>query len=372
MSNALSLNINKDSLIKILSNIQSVIDNKKIIPILANVKLEAEHGYLTVSGTNMDILVSEVIEADVELPGTLTIAAKNLFDIARKMPSDAIINISGDSDIKGKVQIKSKGCKFILPCLPTADYPIINTDDLYCSFDMPAVDFLNIISKCRFAMSNNEVQYDLQGVNIKTLENNIVATATNGHKLARVSIPQNTDIPNIILPARTTEILSKILAKLDGIVNVSMSDTKISINYKDTKIISKLIDSTFPDSERVIPTEFTNKLEINRKLFISIIERISLASDLRYHAVTFNIDNNKLIVTAGSSENGEAEEEVEIESDIVNLKRNYNYQYLIEVLNNINSDTAILYFNEPKTPTVILTPDNTNELYIVMPVGDKG
>ena len=198
MNNSINIITQKKPLLDALSKALSVVQNRNTIDILNNVKLDAEDGVLLITATDMDISASESININSKEDGTLTVNARKLFDIMRKMPNDEDVTIRGDADKSGKVQIKSKGCKFTLPCLQSSDFPIITKGSFACRFDVNASKFISIINKTKFAACTDEGKYSLSGVSLK-LDKGLVATATNAAKLAKVTMPLTaTDFQNVL------------------------------------------------------------------------------------------------------------------------------------------------------------------------------
>ena len=372
MSNSIGLTIPKLTLINALGNIQSVVNNKVVLPILGNVKLDAEDGKLTLTCTDMDITVSTIIEADIDVEGTLTIPAKNLYDIVKRMPEESIISIRGDADVSGQVQIKSKGCRFKLSCIKSDDFPILTRGDMSCEFELEANKLLKLINNPRVAMSTNEVQYNLCGINLRSDNKTIVATATNGHKLNKTIVDidaEIVDFPNVILPTKLIGLVSKLLDKPTINVKVMISDVKICIEYDNTILVSKLIDGKFPDTTNILPTELINRMDINREFIIQAISRVSLACNFKTNEISFSVVDGVLTISAQSAENGTGEEDIEIETDFATLERKFNAKYLIEILSNIDSENVIFYFNDSQFKPVTIHGANADkEVYLIMAI----
>lgn len=374
MSNEIGFTAKRNTLLQALGNIQAVIANKNAIAILNNVRLDVIGSQLTITGTDMDIAIAESIELDsIDVEGSLTINARGLYDIVKKMPADSDVNIRGNSDGTGKVQIKSKGCRFTLSSLSSDDFPAMDRGGLDNNFEILVNDFLKLLNKPRFAMSTNEAQYNLHGINLKSVDNNIIAAATNAHKLAKITIASisDIDIPSFSLPPKTIGLLSKILINPAEYAKISLSESKICINYSNVIIVSKLIDANFPDIDRVFPSVISNALKINREMLLTAIDRISLAADFKSRQITIIVKPGLITITAKSNENGIGEEDIEVETDLDNIRKNYNSKYLLEILSNIESETIIINFNNEGQPTLITGEGVDNEVYLIMEMMDK-
>ena len=380
ISNEIGLTISKVSLLAALSNVQSVVQNRNPFAILANVKLDADVDKITITATDMDITISETIAADVTTSGTLTVGAHALHNIIKKMPEGCTVDIRGDSATSGKVQIKSKGCRFVLPTIASDDFPVMTRGDLTCEIDIATTEFLALLTKTSFAFSKDESRHYLQGVSLKRDNNKIIARATDTHKLAKIAtvtpidvniFPTFEEFPDIIIPAKTVGILTKILNKPLGDVKISLSSNKLCVGFGNVVIISKLVDGEFPDTDKFSPSELVNKLEVDREPILKAIDRVSLATNVMTNAISIVIKGDMMVVSAQSPENGSAEEDIPIDCNIDFVKRNYNSKYLLELLSSLNSDSVIFYFAEkPGIPNVILNPAADNEYYIIMPMSD--
>jgi DNA polymerase-3 subunit beta len=371
MSNSISVKVSKAVLANALGKVQSVVQNKNAIAILANVKIDALKDKIIITATDMDITISETVPAEVDIQGSLTLDARKLYDIARKSSGEDDISIRGDADSTGKAQIKSKGFKFTLPCLNSDEFPAMDKGDADCEFNISSSVFLSLLSKVRFAISNDELKYMLNGINLKFIENELIAYATNGHKLAKNTVTLENPIenfPEIIIPQKAIGLIAKAFEGSAIDLNIQLSANKILIQQGDLCFVSKLIDGQFPEVERVFPNAYTNKIEISKDGMLKAIDRVSLAATGKDSTITINVSPVEVIFSASGDDGGDAEEVIELENEITQLKKSYNFKYLIEILSGIDNDTVVIHFNDTKAPAVIQNPNNDNEVYLVMPI----
>ena len=247
--------IERAALLKSLGHVQSVVERRNTIPILSNVLLEAkEDGALRLMATDLDLQIVEEANAAVDQPGTITVSAHTLFEIVRKLPEGSQVSLSA---AEGRLHIVAGRYKSNLPTLPRDDFPIIAEGELPTSFELPASKLRAIIDKTRFAISTEETRYYLNGIFIHVADDVMKAAATDGHRLARVTLarPEGAQgMPDIIIPRKCVAELRKLLDEVEGSVEVSLSSTKIRFTLGHAVLTSKLIDGTFPDYNRVIPT----------------------------------------------------------------------------------------------------------------------
>src|ERR687893_2033152 len=248
--------IERATLLKSLSHVQSVVERRNTIPILSNVLIEArEDGSIRLMATDLDLQVDESVPANVSQPGATTVSAHTLFDIVRKLPEGSQVEISA---AEGKMQIAAGRSRFNLSTLPRADFPVIAEGELPTRFELPAATLRQVIDKTKFAISTEETRYYLNGIFLHVSDEAqpvLKAAATDGHRLARVTVPRPAGaegMPDVIVPRKCVAELRKLLDEVDGTVQVSLSETKVRFGLGSAILTSKLIDGTFPDYSRVI------------------------------------------------------------------------------------------------------------------------
>ncbi len=278
--------IERATLLKSLSHVQSVVERRNTIPILSNVLIEArEDGSIRLMATDLDLQVDESVPANVATPGATTVSAHTLFDIVRKLPEGSQVELNA---AEGKMQLSAGRARFNLSTLPRDDFPVIAEGELPTRFELPAATLRQIIDKTRFAISTEETRYYLMGIFLHVADDALKAAATDGHRLARVTVakPDGADgMPDVIVPRKCVAELRKLLDELEGTVEVSMSPTKIRFGLGSAVLTSKLIDGTFPDYNRVIPTGNDKLLKLDPKSFAQGVDRVSTIASEKTRAV---------------------------------------------------------------------------------------
>src|SRR4028119_16865 len=180
--------IERATLLRSLGHVHSVVERRNTIPILSNVLLEArEDGSLRLMATDLDLQINDTVEAQVQQPGAITVAAHTLFEIARKLPEGSQVELSA---AEGKLQVNAGRARFNLATLPRDDFPVIAEGELPTRFELPAATLRQIIDKTRFAISTEETRYYLMGIFLHISDDQLKAAATDGHRLARVTVPK--------------------------------------------------------------------------------------------------------------------------------------------------------------------------------------
>ena len=364
--------IERATLLKALGHVQSVVERRNTIPILSNVLLEAgKDGSLKLMATDLDLQIVETIAAQVDTPGATTVSAHTLFDIARKLSEGTQVQLAA---AEGKMLVTAGRARFNLQTLPREDFPVIAEGELPTSFPLPAETLKQIIDKTRFAISTEETRYYLNGIFLHVSDDAtpvLKAAATDGHRLARVTVARPdgaAGMPDVIVPRKCVAELRKLLDEVDGDVEMSLSPTKVRFGMGHAILTSKLIDGTFPDYSRVIPTANDKLLKIDPRSFEEGVDRVATIASEKTRAVKMALDRDKITLSVTSPENGTAAEEVPGDYVAPAMEIGFNARYLLDILNQIDGDLVEVHLADAAAPTLIRENDNAPALYVLMPM----
>jgi DNA polymerase III subunit beta len=370
----MKLTIERGALLRALGHVQSVVERRNTIPILSNIMMRAEHGRLALSATDMDLEIVETVAAQVARDGAMTAPAHTLYDIVRKLREGAQIEIEASGD-KGTLALRSGRSSFSLACLPPEDYPLMTGGELPNRFGLAAGELKALIDKTRFAISTEETRYYLNGIFMHVSTSGgapvLRAVATDGHRLARVEmmLPDGAaGMPGVIVPRKTVTELRKLIEETDQEVAIALSDTKVRFTFGDAVLTSKLIDGTFPDYDRVIPTANDKVLEVNCKEFAEAVDRVSTISTEKSRAVKLSVDRGTLTLSATSPENGTATEEIEVRYSANPIEIGFNSRYLLDITDQISGEGAVFEMADAASPTIVHDRAGTAALYVLMPM----
>jgi DNA polymerase-3 subunit beta len=370
----MKLTIERAALLRALGHVQSVVERRNTIPILSNVLLRAENGEVALSATDMDLEIVASVAAQIGRKGATTAPAHTLYDIVRKLREGAQIELDSAGD-KGAMTLRSGRSTFTLACLPPEDYPLMAGGDLAHTFTLSAADLKRLIDRTRFAISMEETRYYLNGIFFHAAKSNEVpmlrAVATDGHRLARMEIPLPegaAGMPGVIVPRKTVTELRKLIDEIDQDVQISLSDTKIRFGFGNAVLTSKLIDGTFPDYDRVIPSGNDKILEVQCKEFAEAVDRVSTISTEKSRAVKLTIERGSLMLSATSPENGTATEEIEVRYSASPLEIGFNSRYLLDITEQIEGEGARFAMADAASPTVVRDTADASALYVLMPM----
>ena len=376
----MKLKLERGPLLKSLARLQSIVEKRNTIPILSHIKLECAGSTLTMSATDMDLAAVEKISATVEKQGAVTVPAHTFYDIVRKFPENATVSLDVDAN-KGQVKIQGGNAKFSLSCLSASDFPVLSEGDMPFSFALSPKECVNLIDKARFAMSTEETRYYLNGVYLHVApasefsgikgQDSLKAVATDGHRLARieVALPAGAKgMPGVIVPRKAVSELRKLIEEAADTVQISLSESKIRFACGNVTLVSKLIDGTFPDYERVIPTANTKLLEIDAKTFSQAIDRVSTISTEKTRGIKITLGQGSVTLAASSPENGTATEEVPANYAAEAIEIGFNSRYLLEVLSQLEGDSAQILLSDGASPALVRDSADVTALYVVMPM----
>ncbi len=281
------ITIERSNLLKSLNHVHRVVERRNTIPILSNVLLRGEGQSLEMKATDLDLEITESTPAQVEQAGGTTVPAHLLYDIVRKLPDGAEVLLATTTD-GSAMTVASGRSKFSLQCLPVSDFPDLNAGTFSHSFKVKGSDLKMLIDRTQFAISTEETRYYLNGIFMHTVEAGgdlkLRAVATDGHRLARADVvaPSGSEgMPGIIIPRKTVGELQKLVDGVEGDVSVEISDAKIRVTTGPIVMTSKLIDGTFPDYQRVIPSATTRKCASIAPHSRRAVDRVSTISSER-------------------------------------------------------------------------------------------
>jgi DNA polymerase-3 subunit beta len=369
--------IERATLLRCLSHVQSVVERRNTIPILSNVLIEAAaDGTVRIMATDLDLQVVETMRAvSVEGAGAITVSAHLLFDIARKLPDGSQVSLETADN---RMTVKAGRSRFSLPTLPRDDFPMIVEGDLPTSFELGAATLAQMVDRTRFAISTEETRYYLNGIFLHVSDEDqptLKAAATDGHRLARYTLarPDGAEgMPDVIVPRKCVAELRKLLEEaLDTNVLIDLSASKIRFTLggeHGVVLTSKLIDGTFPDYSRVIPTGNDKLLRLDPKSFYEGVDRVATIATEKTRAVKMALENDKVTLSVTSPDNGTAAEEVPADYKSDGFEIGFNANYLKDILAQIDGDTVELHLADAGAPTMIRQDEKSPALYVLMPM----
>lgn len=365
--------VSKPNIFKTLSHLQSVVNKKNTLPILSNILIEADINSLTLSSTDMDISMKETISCNVVEPGSTTLNAQIMFDIIKKLPDTSEVEfISNNSKI---LTIRSNVSKFSLSCLPKDEFPLISTESEGKKLLVKSKIIFNLINKTKFAISNEETRYFLNGlyfnISLNGDSSTLTFVGTDGHRLATskaINTKFNNDVPGVIIPKKTINELSKLLSENNDDIEILISSNKIIFYINNLILISKLIDGNFPDYTKVIPNNNNKHLIINRANLLAAVDRVSTIANEKSPSIKFKLFKNLINLSTVNNDNSTATEDIESRYDGEEIEIGFNSRYIMDILDNLEGEDIKISFNDSSTPIIAQEISNSDITYVLMPM----
>jgi len=365
----MNIKINRDTLLKPLSAVSGIVERRHTLPILSNLLVEATTDRLVLTATDLEMQISLAVETHVGGELSTTISAKKLLDICRSLPDSAEINLTPQDS---RIQVKAGKSRFNLQTLPAADYPVMSriNGSALAVIKISQRQLKQLLKQVEFAMAQQDIRYYLNGLLFEVNANRLNVVGTDGHRLSFTSaeLSQNYEKQELILPRKTVLELIKLLDDSEEDVTIEVAQGQVNFTFNNIRLISKVIDGKFPDYTRVIPTRHQLSFNVDRLTVLMSMQRASILSNEKYRGIRMVLGKDSLRLISTNSEQEEAEEELEISYGGEPLDIGFNVTYLIDVLNNMDSEQAIFSFADANSSCLVTVPGNTDYKYVVMPM----
>ena len=365
----MTFNINREKLLKPLSAVVSIVEKRHTLPILSNVLIVAENQQLTLTATDLEMQISLIIATENANALSTTLSARKLLDICRSLPESSEMNLTA---VESRITLKAGKSRFNLQTLPAADYPLMskaeNANTLLITIAQNKLK--QLLKQVEFAMAQQDIRYYLNGLLIEVNGNKLSVVGTDGHRLSFTSteLTQSYEKQEFILPRKTVIELIKLLDDSEHDVNIEISQAQVNFSFGEIRLISKVIDGKFPDYNRVIPTNHQNSFIADRVAILTAMQRASILSNEKYRGIRMVLSANSLRMISTNSEQEEAEEELEINYEQDTLDIGFNVTYMIDVLNNVNSQNVTFSFADANSSCLVTVAEDPNYKYVVMPM----
>jgi DNA polymerase-3 subunit beta len=365
----MDITVQREALLKPLQAVSGVVEKKQTLPILSNVLLTVKDGRLLLTGTDLEIeLVGFVQLESLTSEGATTVSARKLFDICRTLPDGITLRLSIE---KNYLVVRAGESCFMLNTLPAQEFPSLEDSEYPAQFTIRQSQLKNLLTQTYFAMGQQDVRHYLNGTYIDIGQSAIKCVAADGHRLA-LSTMQDERIGSVearvILPRKSVLELIRLLGSDgDNDVTILIGDSRFRIVTNDYIFTSKLINAQYPDYNRLIPRGTTTAVG-DREAIKQALTRASILSNEKFRGVRFQLETNKLRITANNSDQEQAEEAVSLDYDGNKIEIGFNVAYLLDVVSAIAAKSIRCVFTSPNDGVLIESADSDHSLYVVMPM----
>ena len=361
----------KVDLVRELQFFQQIVERKNTIPILANVLLEGTGNEVTLLATDLEVALRSRCEAAVSKPGSVTLPAKKLYEVVRALP-EGDVNIESD---KGGNSVKVSGGQFSskMPTLPREDFPSLPEAGGGIKATIDGKSLAQMVSKTQFAITGEDTRFYLNGAQFVLRTDDMTFVATDGHRLALVTVKHEGakgDDIKAILPRKTLAELGRLLAEGNNNVNYERGENHLFFEIGPRLLISRMIDGQFPAYERVVPKGNDKHVEFERDRLTQAVRRVSILSNERSRAVKMMLDKGKVEVTSSSPEFGEAHVPIAVEYSGPPMTICFNAQYVLDFLSVVESEVVALELKDEVSQAVMkpVGADGYDYTYVIMPM----
>jgi DNA polymerase-3 subunit beta len=364
--------VRRNDLLRELQLFQGIVERKNTIPVLANVLIETNRSELHLLATDLEVGLRSKCPATISKAGSVTVPAKKLFEIVRSLP-ETEIRVQED---KGGVRISADRFDSRIQTLPREDFPTLPNASGPGGFLLSSSGLKEMVAKTQFAITGEDTRYFLNGALFVIKPDSMTLVATDGHRLALVTVPRNGKPPaspeedRPILPKKTLNELAKLLPEGEEDVRFHRGENHLFFDVGGRTLISRMIDGQFPAYERVIPKSNDKHIEIERDRLTNAVKRVALLSNERSRAVKFQIEKGKIDVTSSSPDLGEAHETLPVEYAGGSMQICFNAQYVIDFLSAVTTDVVSLDLKDEVSQAIVkpVGAEGYDYTYVIMPM----
>lgn len=344
-----------------------IISSSNTLPILNNLLLKTENGLLKISSTNLELSIHTIVRCKVESEGEVCIPAKTFTELVSTLPNSNITLSKDESSVK----VTADNYSAVVKSLPSEDFPLIPEIQSDALIVFPGAELKASLDQVLFAASTNETQPEICGVLLEVNGNTSKFVATDRYRLAEKKVVLGKGVhleKSIIIPLKTSQEISKVLSGFEDQVQVSFGENQALFTLGDTQIISRLIDGQYPDYAQIIPPDFATTATVDRAGLLQALRTSGIFSH-GSNTVRLEIDpKGNVVVSSGSQDLGESTITVDATVKGPGAAILFNYRYILDMLNALNSGEVVLKVNTDSTPVVITPKQDTDYTYLVMPI----
>ncbi|WP_266205836.1 DNA polymerase III subunit beta [Pontibacter kalidii] len=364
--------VSSSALLKQLSSINGVVTNNPVVPILENFLFEINNSKLTITASDLETSMITELPVEAKENGRIAAPAKILLETLKNLP-DQPVTFTIDEETY-TIEISSANGRYKLSGENATDFPRVPSVQGGNSIEIPSNVLARAINKTIFAVSNDELRPAMTGIFVQLRSENVTFVATDGHRLLRY---RRTDVgtaqeASIIVPRKAFTLLKSTLPSEATAVRMEFNQSNAFFSFDNIRMICRLIDERYPDYENVIPVQNPNKLVIERADLLSSVKRISIYSNKTTHQIRLKLSGSELQVSAEDLDfSNEASERLTCQYDGEDMEIGFNAKFLMEMLNNIDSDEITFELSTPNRAGLlmpIVNEEAEDVLMLVMPV----
>ena len=354
----------KANLQKAINVLQKVSQNKTSSNLPGAIYMTTKNGQVELQGNDFELGIRLTIDGDIKEPGTLVVGSRYFQELIRKLPGDTIELYKPEDG--NSLTITSGSSEFNLVTLHPDDFSLVEQihDQDYVNIDSFAMK--ELIDLTNYAAATDEDRPVFTGALLEIKENEVTMVATDTHRMAvkKITIDEPATTPmRAIIPTKTLAEVSRLLPTDNpAMINIIWNRTQIVFNFESIYIISRLIEGTYPEYEKVIPSQFDSSAVIDRREFAGAVDRVSLlAKDISYNVIRYDWAESNVTLSTQNTEIGMAKEDVAVEFKGTPFTISFNGRYISDILRHSTGDNIHLFLKQ--NGPVVIRQDNNCLLY---------
>lgn len=361
----MKLQVTQENLNKALSSVARVASSRGTLPILSNVLVKTVGNRLSIAATNLDIAITHYIGSKVGEEGAITVPARLMQDFVGSLPVGVIELRLEDN----KLHISTEQYKSVINGIAADDYPIMPAISDGKSWKIDAKLLKIGLGQVVIAASNDEARPVLTGVYIHSHDGQLYLVATDSYRLAEKALMKTQEDISLLIPASAIQDLLRILGEDEGEVVVTHDDQQVLFKVGDIELVTRLIEGTYPDYRKLIPSKFATSATLKRADLTNITKVSSLFARESAGSVTINLDKEpgQVSIRSVASQLGEntASADAEVTGDgTITL----NSRYILDALHAVSGNDVVFSFNGKLEPWVLVDPKASDYLHVIMPL----
>ncbi len=364
----MKFSIQKENILEELQLLQGIVEKRNTMPILANILVQVSKNKVELTGTDLEVGLKTHFEADIDEPGAITVSGKKIFEIVKSLPDGESISFQEQKDLM--MEVRSGESEFKVLCLPKEDYPQVPEPKFEKNILVPSAVLKEMIDRVYFAIAQ-EQRYYLNGALMVIKNKSLELVSTDGHRLSyTANVLDGLKIGQEIRVIVAKKTLGELRKFGDRDVEFDLDENNLFFRCGNRILISRIIESKFPNFEAVIPKDNPNLVGLAGPQFTDAIRRVSLLSAERSRGIKFFLEKGTLRLFSSNPEIGEARDKLAVDYKGPSIEIGFNSQYILDYLLTIGADKIRLELKDENSAALMRpeTEEDVKSLYVLMPM----
>ena len=359
----------RDTLLRPLQIVSGIVERRHTMPILANILIRKDGERVSFLSTDIEVQITTHanVGSGSDVAAT-TVAARKLLDILRALPDGDDVALSLANK---RMTVQSGKSRFALQTLAAEEFPTVAQAEQYsATVTLPQKTLKHLFNMVHFSMAQQDIRYYLNGLLLVVDGKNVIAVATDGHRLAFCQVETDQEFPRqeVIIPRKTIIELQRLLEESDDPVTLDIAGNQVRLTFADIELVSKLVEGKFPDYTLVVPKGYKNDFTIDRDRLLRSLQRAAIMTSDKFKGVRCVISPGSMKISSTNADQEEAVDELEIDYGGDSIDIGFNVSYLLDVLNNLKCDSVNIALGDANSSALVTIPDNADFKYVVMPM----